>query len=182
MRDHDGRLALARCAFSVDQTTETGETGVGMRGQRGEGEERRHRSTASPFPKNKKHVKLIVLYLTPANLYIFKQKKTQHILDIRHLLILSNHMLERKASTEKARTAVERRLHHRLARRVERRRRLVQEQDPGPPQEGAGDGDALLFPPRETDGALSDLRFFGGGLGVDLGFGVLCGYVGLFGL
>jgi hypothetical protein len=53
---------------------------------------------------------------------------------------------------------VERALHHLFAARVERRRRLVQQQDFGPLEQRARESQALLLPAGQQDAALPDLR------------------------
>ena len=57
-----------------------------------------------------------------------------------------------------AHEAPERVLDHRLVLRIDRRQRLVQQQDRRVPQQRAGDGDALALPAREADAALADHR------------------------
>jgi hypothetical protein len=49
-------------------------------------------------------------------------------------------------------------LHHALALGVERRGRLVEQQQRGLAQQGAGDGDALALPAGEPDAALAQRR------------------------
>ena len=56
-----------------------------------------------------------------------------------------------------ARDAVERRLDFALGVDVERRGRLVEDQDRRRLQDGAGDGDALLLAAGELQAALADL-------------------------
>jgi hypothetical protein len=53
---------------------------------------------------------------------------------------------------------VQRRLHDALARRVERRRRLVQQQHARVAQQRARDGDALLLAARQLDALVAHLR------------------------
>jgi hypothetical protein len=49
-------------------------------------------------------------------------------------------------------------LHALLGLAVQRARRLVQEQDPGPPDECASEGDALPLPARERDPTIAECR------------------------